>query len=323
MEQFDIPVCLFLFQRKDTVLRIIERIAQVQPRKMYLMSDQGRNDEECARVTACRAAAEAAIDWPCELIKDYASANRGVFQNIGLGAMRVFEQEEKAIFLEDDNLPEITFFQYCKEMLERYEENDRILWICGTNYLAQYNSPANESYMFTQHLLPCGWASWRKKYVKYYDAYFKNYNDIVVARMRETYDNKSLFKQQMVSINGERTRMHKGEPFRSWDFQMCFSIRSNDLLGISPSNNQIKNIGVDTLGTHGVGNDIMTQRFCGMESHALDFPLHHPATILVDPVYEKKIGNIILYPLSWRIRKPFGVLKRKIRSHLLKCFSNT
>ena len=316
MEQFDIPVCLFMFQRKDTVLRIIERISQVQPRKIYFMSDEGRTDEERARVAACRAAAESAITWDCELVKDYASENRGVFQNIGLGAMRVFEHEEKAIFLEDDNLPEVTFFQYCKEMLERYEDNDRIVWVCGTNYLAKYNSPANESYMFTQHLLPCGWASWKKKYTKYYDAYFKNYNETVIERMQETYTNRPLFKQQMESINGERNRMKAGQPFRSWDFQMCFSIRSNDLLGISPKNNQIKNIGVDMLGTHGVGNDIMTQRFCGMESYPLEFPLKHPTTVLIDPVYERKIGNIILYPLSWRIRKPFGKIKRKILSSI-------
>lgn len=49
-----------------------------------------------------------------------------------------------------------------------------------------------------------------------------------------------------------------------------------------------------------------------MESYPLSFPLHHPTTILIDPVYENRIGNIILYPLDWRIRKPFGKLKRKI-----------
>lgn len=314
MEQFDIPVCLFLFQRKETVLRIIERISQVKPRKIYLMSDAGRNEEERGRVAECRAAVESAINWDCEVVKDYALENRGVFQNIGLGAMRVFEREEKAIFIEDDNLPEVTFFQYCKEMLERYEDNDRVVWVCGTNYLAKYDNSGKESYMFTQHLLPCGWASWKSKFVKYYDSYFQNYTDIVVSRMRETYENKALYKQQMESIDGERQRMQNGEPFRSWDFQMCFSIRANDLLGISPCRNQIKNIGVDMLGTHGVGNDIMTQRFCGMESYPLEFPLKHPTTVLVDPVYEKKIGNIILYPLSWRIRKPFGKIKRKILS---------
>lgn len=314
MEYFDIPVCLFMFQRKNTILRIIERISQVKPKKIYLMCDQGRNDEEKQRVKECRKAAENAIDWECELIKDYAAENRGVFENIGMGAMRVFETEEVAIFLEDDNLPEVTFFQYCKEMLERYKDNDRIVWVCGTNYLADYCNDTNDSYMFTQHLLPCGWASWKRKYEKYYDAYFSNFNTNVINRMKLGYRNNSLFKQQIEVIQREYNRMKNGDCFKSWDYQMCFSIRANDLLGISPAKNQIKNIGVDAFSEHGGVSfaDKMTKRFCGMESHPLEFPLHHPATILVDPVYEAKIGNIILYPLEWRIRKPFGKIKRKI-----------
>ena len=95
---------------------------------------------------------------------------------------------------------------------------------------------------------------------------------------------------------------------------MCFSVRANDLLGISPAHNQIKNIGVDSLSEHGGVSftDEMTRRFCGMGSYALEFPLKHPETVLIDPIYEKKIGSIILYPLSWRIRKPFGKIKRKL-----------
>jgi hypothetical protein len=316
MEGFDIPVCLFLFQRSDTVLRIIERLSEVKPKRLYLMCDQGRNEEEKKRVSLCRETVEKAINWECDVIKDYAPENRGVFGNIGLGALRVFEKEDVAIFLEDDNLPEVTFFQFCKEMLDRYKDNDRVLWVCGTNYLGKYNNESNESYMFTQSLLPCGWASWKNKFVKYYDAYFEHYNDIVVSRMRETYRCKPLFKQQLEVIDRERTRMQNGERFGSWDFQMCFSIRANDLLGISPKYNQIRNIGVDAFSEHGGHsyNNIMTKRFCGMESYPLDYPLKHPETVLIDYEYERIIDRIILYPLSWRIRKPFGKIKRKVIS---------
>ena len=318
MEQFDIPVCLFIFQRKYTVLRIIYRISRVKPKKIYLMSDQGRNEEEKKRVQECREAVEAAINWNCEVIKDYAAENRGVFENIGMGAMRVFSQEEVAIFLEDDNLPEITFFSYCKQMLEKYKDNDRVVWICGTNYLGKYENSSGESYMFTQHLLPCGWASWRKKYTKYYDSFFDTFNETIKERIKPLYRNNPLYKQQMEVIQREYDRMKNGERFRSWDYQMCLSIRANDLLGISPANNQIKNIGVDAFSEHGgvTFADKMTKRFCGMDSYPLEFPLKEPQTVLIDPIYEKKIGNIILYPLDWRIRKPFGKIKRKIISML-------
>ena len=308
-EQFNIPVCLFIFRRSDTVIKIIERIAKVKPRKLYLISDQGRNFEEKEQVRLCREAVEDAISWECEVIKDYADENRGVFKNIGLGAMRVFEKEDMAIFLEDDNLPEVTFFEYCREMLLKYRDNDRILWVCGTNYLGKYENPTCESYMFTQQLLPCGWASWKYKYEKYYDKYFENYNDVVLNRMKKEYILKPLFRQQLESIDRERNRYINNLEFRSWDYQMIFTIMSNDLLGISPVNNQIRNIGVDEISEHGGNsyNDIMTKRFCGMDSYPLEFPLQHPKTVQIDYDYEKSISKIILYPLSWRVRK---VIKR-------------
>ena len=84
---------------------------------------------------------------------------------------------------------------------------------------------------------------------------------------------------------------------------MAFSIRINGLYGISPCLNQIKNIGVDGLSTHG-GNSyasVMTRRFCGMESMPMDFPLVHPKVVMPDSVYEKKISKIILYPLKTRL----------------------
>ncbi|MHB1152777.1 MAG: hypothetical protein ACYCWE_18765 [Eubacteriales bacterium] len=114
MDRFDIPLFMFLFKRMDAPFRILKIFAQVQPQKLYLISDEGRNVEEKALVRKLRSEIEKQITWDCEIIKNYAAQNKGVYQNIGMGAKWVFEREAQAIFLEDDNLPEVTFFQYCK-----------------------------------------------------------------------------------------------------------------------------------------------------------------------------------------------------------------
>lgn len=312
---FDIPIVLITFKRADTVLRILERVKNVQPQKIYILSDQGRNAEEIAMVNKCRASVELAIDWPCTIIKNYAKENRGVHANIGLGAKWVFEREKYAIFLEDDNLPEISFFDYCRELLLKYEDDSRILWICGTNYLGKYEPDNNASYMFTRHLLPCGWASWANKFNKWYDAELSLINDnYVVNELKQTYVDERLYKQQLDSIFREQRRINRGQRFASWDYHMALTIRANNLLGIAPCNNQIKNIGVDGLSTHG-GNDmanIMTKRFCGMESYPLQLPLTHPQTVLVDSKFEKRISDIILYPLQYRIKGKIINLIKKV-----------
>lgn len=313
---FDIPVVLFVFKRRDTVIRILERISKIKPRRLYILSDEGRNKEEKQLVKDVRETVETLIDWECAVIRNYATENRGVYGNIGLGAKWVLKREESAIFLEDDNLPEITFFRFCEILLDKYKDEERVLWICGTNYMSKYVNEDNDSYMFTQNLLPCGWASWADKFLKYYDSEFDTLrSESDIKNIKKNYSNHALYQQQYYSIGGELYRKNIGEEYRSWDYHMAYSIRYYDLLGISPCYNQIKNIGVDEMSEHGGASMsmVMTRRFCGMDSFPLEFPLRHPSKIEVDRTYENQIDRIILMPLSLRVR---GFLVRMVKGLL-------
>lgn len=315
-KQFDIPIALILFKRTIGPKKILSVISEVRPKKIYLLSDEGRNDKEKSMVSTCRSEIEKSITWPCEIIKYYAKENRGVFKNIALGARFVFEHEEQAIFLEDDNYPAITFFKYCQELLQKYKDNNKILWICGTNYLEKYTNREHDSYMFTQHLLPCGWASWKDKFMKYYDAYFATASTSALKKLKKSYKNKALYKQQLQCIKNEINQFKTHNNFNSWDYQIMYSLRHYDLYGISPCYNQITNIGDDGLTTHGKNgksaNKIMTDRFCNVPSHKLEFPLHHPKEIIIDKIYEKKIDKIILYPFKTRIHIKISNIIKKI-----------
>ena len=309
-QYFDIPVALFIFRRTETVIRIIKVLEEVKPLRLYLIADGPRNEEEKKEILETRKRIEESINWNCEIIKNYAVKNRGVYENIAGGAKWVFEREQSAIFLEDDNLPEVTFFQFCREMLEKYKENDRILWICGTNYLEKFLTEEKESYVFTKHLMPCGWASWAEKFNRYYDGDLKILEDKnLVKQMKNIYTNHALYKQQLVSANSEIYRRNKNKKYASWDFQMAISIRANNLYGICPKYNQIKNIGVDLYSIHGgtsLSNE-MTRRFCGINSYPLEFPLKHPKIIAENIEFEKKVDKIILFPLKMRIKEAIAV----------------
>ena len=309
MMPFDVPVALFMFKR-DKAVEIVRRIAAVQPRKLYLLADYGRNEDECRQAEAVRHAVEAEITWECDVIKNYATENRGVYENIGEGAKWVLAREKWAIFLEDDNLPEPTFFPFCREMLTRYEDDARVLWICGTNYLGNYHPKSGDSYVFTRHMLPCGWASWSNKFLRFYDGKMELYEDAAIQkRVAKNYCDPRLYRQYKGSWSGEYFRIKAGGRPISWDYQMDFSIKAHSLFGICPCQNQIKNIGVDGDSIHG-GNsfsDEMTRRFCGMTSHPIPFPLQHPQSLQIDPIFEKKIGKIMLYP--WRQRVRSGAIR--------------
>ncbi|MDH5905136.1 glycosyltransferase [Vibrio splendidus] len=297
----DIPIAVFIFKRSETLARIFEKIREYGPKTIYLIADGPRNEEEKKLVEKTRAIAEKLIDWDCKVVKNYSDFNRGVYQNIGGGAKWVFEREEMAIFLEDDNLPESSFFNYCEELLKRFEHDNQIFWVCGTNYIE--NFIAEQDYVFTKHMLPCGWASWSKKFERFYDGDLINYSPDMLNKLKETYDSKALFEQDIDNFNKTKRFLDVNKERSSWDRQVAFSLRYYDLLGIAPTKNQIRNIGVDELSTHG-GTSLkktMTSRFCELETSEISFPMKHPTSVSINYEFEKETTKIILNPLKDRV----------------------
>jgi hypothetical protein len=316
MERFSIPVVLLLFKRIDKPLEVLKQIAKVAPAKLYLLSDGGRNAEEKALVEQCRQAIESAVTWDCEIVRRYQESNVGVYSNIAEGAKWVFEREECAIFLEDDNLPEESFFKFCEDVLVKYKKDTRVLWVCGTNYLKEYEPEDGASYMFTKNMMPCGWASWADKFNNFYDGELTLWrNPYVRNRIKGEYEYGRLYYQDKYNLDYELDAKESIGRFYSWDYQMSFSMRAHNVYAIVPKYNQIKNIGVDADSTHGGHSmqDVMVERFCGLKTRAMEFPLKHPEALLIDLPFEVSVAKIILNPNFFSIR---SIASRFIRSFL-------
>lgn len=312
---FSTPVCLMFFLRTDKLLKIIDVLRQVSPSIVYLLSDGPRSKEEFGKIQKARETIERALDWGCQIRRIYQDKNKGVYQNIACGAMKVFSEVPKAIFLEDDNLPSKSFFTYCQEMLNKYENNQQILWICGTNYLGEYENKAGDSYFFTQQLLPCGWASWSNKFLSNYDGLLETFSNKAKKKaFRKSFGSSTLlYLQEKAMIKIEIGNIKKKGRPHSWDYQMMWSLRANGLYGIAPKVNLINNIGVDDLSVHGGNNwaSKMTRRFCGIPERELPFPLKDPDKVAIDKRFEKKTGKIIRHPLR-------SLLKTLISVFILK-----
>ena len=312
--RFDIPVALFIFKRQESVLRILKVLETIKPSKLYLISDNGRCDAEKKIVSQVRDAIETAITWNCEIIKRYQTENVGVYENIAGGARWVFEREEKAIFLEDDNLPQASFFPFCEELLKKYEDDKRVLWICGSNYLEECEPENKADYIFSKNMLPCGWASWGDKFNHYYDGELFLFSKATKKNLKKGYQNKKLYHQDMYNIEYELDYKKLHGRFYSWDYQMAFSLRVHDVYSIIPRLNQIKNIGVDNNSTHGGSslNSVMVERFCERKTKNIEFPLMHPQHIKVDTRIEDALANIIIDPGFYTLKSMLSRFVRRV-----------
>jgi hypothetical protein len=133
------PVAFLIFNRPDTTEKVFQAIRQAQPPQLLVVADGLRPDqpEDVRDCTAARSIIEQ-VDWDCQARKNYADVNLGGGWRIASGLDWVFDTVDRAIALEDYCLPHPSFFRYCEEVLEKYQDDERIMTILGTIGLGRW-----------------------------------------------------------------------------------------------------------------------------------------------------------------------------------------
>ncbi|HRE26978.1 MAG TPA: hypothetical protein PK954_10125, partial [Anaerolineales bacterium] len=78
----------------------------------------------------------------------------------------VFDRVDRAIILEDDCLPDPTFFVYGAELLDRYAADPHVMHVSGTSFMRN-GWPGRASYVATRQPFVWGWATWRRAWQHY------------------------------------------------------------------------------------------------------------------------------------------------------------
>lgn len=156
------PVVFCVFNRPDLTRQVFETIRQGRPERLFVVADGPRPDqpEDAANCAEARRIATA-VDWDCDMRTNFAETNLGLARRMYTGISWAFDQAEQAIILEDDCLPNSSFFRFCGELLDRYRDDNRLMAVCGESY--QYRKTcAPYSYDFSRYSHCCGWATWRR-----------------------------------------------------------------------------------------------------------------------------------------------------------------
>ena len=264
-------VALLVFNRPNFTARVFDAVARARPRTLFVAADgprEGHSDDE-RLVLQTRAVLER-VDWPCEVLTDYADHNLGCGRRIASGLDWVFDSVPEAIILEDDCLPHPSFFPYCEELLEHYRDNDRVHMVGGTNVLG-WGGPY--SYHFSRCYHIWGWATWRRAW-QHYDYEMRDWLRLRPTSWLDTHlGNRRA--AEICSFLFEET--YQGR-INQWDFQWVFSGWLRDALAILPTVNLVTNIGFGESATHDNDPD---HPFADRPAQEMIFPLRHPPEIAV------------------------------------------
>jgi hypothetical protein len=269
------PVAFIVFNRPDTTERVFAEIAKARPPKLLVIGDGARSGKsgEAEKVEACRAIIKR-VDWDCEVLTNFSEVNLGCKRRVSSGIDWVFEQVEEAIILEDDCLPEPTFFKFCQELLEKYRHDERVSMISGDNF--QFGKKRGDgSYYFSNFHHIWGWATWRRAWSNY-DRDAKIWPKMRDGRWLGSLGlgesgNQFWSKNFQAVFNGA---------IDTWDYQWVLSSWSQGRLAVIPQVNLISNIGFGQEATHTTGTSVYADMAC----EAMQFPLTHPDIFLASKV---------------------------------------
>jgi hypothetical protein len=249
------PILLLVFNRFETTKKVFDAIKLTKPLKIYLSSDGPRpnNINDVNNIKLIREYITSQLDWPCELKTRFLPVNLGCKDAVSSGITWFFENEEEGIILEDDCLPNNSFFRFCDILLEKYRYDNRVRHISGVNFLDNDIEIIN-SYYFSKFTHVWGWASWSRVWCDY-DKDLKSLDKFISNKfIGSIYPNKQVSK----FLIDEFYKVKSGL-LNTWDYQYLYLNFINNGLTIIPSKTLITNIGFNTDATHDFSEEMTKQ----------------------------------------------------------------
>ena len=294
------PVALSIFARPDTTVRVLEVIRELRPERLLVFADGPRPEIE-GEADRCRRTRDLLdrVDWPCDVETEFSDTNLGARRRIETGLDWVFERADEAIILEDDCLPEPTFFNYADELLERYRDEPSVFAI-GADDFEPHDEAAPFSYRFSRYPLIWGWATWARAWRHF---------DPAIERWPQQRADGWLLRQTGDSVAAsywghlfDQVRAGGG----SWDFAWLHACWTHGGLSVVPTTNLVSNLGFRADATHTKVRPDARSPFAAMPTVPMRFPLRHPAEIAADAETDRFLERVLF---SGNIRRTFARLR--------------
>lgn len=297
-------VLFLVFNRPDTTAQVFKAIRKAKPPRLYVAADGSRPGRkgEAEKVAKVREIATE-VDWHCEIKTLFRNDNLGCKHAVSGAITWFFENEEQGIILEDDCVPNQSFFWFCESLLNLYKNNMSIGIISGNNFYDR-NICSKTSYHFSIHGGIWGWASWSRVW-RDYTPDLINLDPIKIGNLKKKLNNKFHSKALISQLHSI-----KSGKLDTWDVQFAYMRYMRGYLCVRPKNNLVSNIGlghIDASHTKMRNNDNCIYT----ESNDLAFPLKHPSAVIADVNSDNRLSS-----QQYKSNYSYGRIKKNILNFL-------
>ncbi|RYE23500.1 MAG: nucleotide-diphospho-sugar transferase [Sphingobacteriaceae bacterium] len=225
---------------------MFETIRVAKPKKLFVSADGPRMNKEgeAAKCEEVRRFILDSIDWDCEVQTLFREKNMGSGPAVSDAITWFFSNVEYGIILEDDCLPNNSFFGYADKVLNLYKENEQIMHVSGCNSQCGIKR-GDASYYFSKIPATWGWATWRRAWEKYSFSFFKDSDEAIIKVLEQTIKNPMDVDYFFNEIQSTKNKL-----VSAWDYQWFYTLLKYNAICITPKFNLIENIGFNAGGTH-------------------------------------------------------------------------
>ncbi len=307
----DVPVLILFFNRPEPLAQVFAQVREARPSKLFLYQDGPRGERDLPGIQACREVVSQ-IDWECEVHHLYQEKNYGCDPSEYISQKWAFSRVEKCIVLEDDDVPSVSFFRFCKELLDKYEHDTRISMIVGFNP-QEVTPDVPSDYFFTTNFSIWGWASW-KRVIDQWDEHYTFLDDKFSMQQLEALIRERKYRDDFTYM----CRRHREHGKAYYETIFHASMLFNSGLAIVPVRNMINNLGAIADSTHFSGS-VRTmprgyRRIFTMKRYEMEFPIRHPRYVIEHVAYKKAVYRIMAWGHPWvKIGRSFEELCLNLR----------
>lgn len=287
----DVSVLILFFNRPEQLGQVFEQVRKARPSRLFLYQDGPRGPHDLPGIEACRKVV-ADVDWVCEVHTLYQECNYGCDPSEFISQKWAFSLTDKCVVLEDDDVPSVSFFSFCKEMLDRYEHDTRITMVSGFN-VEEQTADVDSDYFFTTNFSIWGWASWRRVVDQWDERYTWLDDPQTVADIRSLSRERG-YRDDFLPMS----RRHRAQGKAFYETIFWAHLLLSGGLCIVPRRNMINNLGATAGSTH-FGGSLEAlprgyRRIFTMSRFELDTSsLQHPRYVLEHVPYRHRAYRIM------------------------------
>ncbi len=266
-----LPILFIIFNKKEETKQVFQSIRLQKPAKLFIAADGARDDKE-GEQEKCEYVRKWVldhIDWDCEVKTLFRDKNVGCGHGPAEAITWFFENVDEGIILEDDCLPNLSFFSFCEELLPKYRNDNNISIVSGNNFQPNQPLKIEGDYYFSVFPSTNGWATWKRTWQDY-DYYISKWKTIDRNNFLSF-----LFSEKKYQLwwKDRFDTIYNQKPDDMWDFQFYFHCMNRRQLAIIPKGNLVTNIGYGADATHSSDPD---NYFANFKMYDLIFPISHP-----------------------------------------------